>query len=90
MLEHPKLAAILAADTARLPVPRLRGCALRSDLIDPTIALHHGRIVKRTGDSILIEFRSVVEAVRCAIIALVYCEGETRREMRKLMLVPPI
>src|SRR6202030_990764 len=34
---------------------------------DPTIALHHGRVVKRTGDGILIEFRSVVDAVRCAI-----------------------
>jgi adenylate cyclase len=44
---------------------RLR--ALRSDLIDPTIALHHGRVVKRTGDGALVEFRSVVEAVRCAI-----------------------
>ena len=44
---------------------RLRG--LRSDLIDPAIAAHHGRIVKRTGDGSLIEFRSVVDAVRCAI-----------------------
>ena len=44
---------------------RLRG--LRSDLIDPAIDAHHGRIVKRTGDGILIEFRSVVDAVRCAI-----------------------
>ena len=44
---------------------RLR--ALRSDLIDPTIALHRGRIVKRTGDGSLIEFRSVVDAVRCAV-----------------------
>jgi adenylate cyclase len=41
--------------------------ALRSDLIDPTISLHHGRIVKRTGDGVLIEFRSVFDAVRCAI-----------------------
>jgi TolB-like protein len=41
--------------------------ALRSDLIDPTIAVHHGRVVKRTGDGILIEFRSVVDAVRCSI-----------------------
>ena len=41
--------------------------ALRSDLIDPTIAVHHGRVVKRTGDGSLIEFRSVVDAVRCAI-----------------------
>ena len=44
---------------------RLRG--LRSDLIDPAIEAHHGRIVKRTGDGSLIEFRSVVDAVRCAI-----------------------
>jgi adenylate cyclase len=40
---------------------------LRSDLIDPAIAAHHGRIVKRTGDGALVEFRSVVDAVRCAI-----------------------
>jgi class 3 adenylate cyclase len=44
---------------------RLR--ALRSGLIDPTIAVHNGRLVKRTGDGVLIEFRSVVDAVRCAI-----------------------
>jgi adenylate cyclase len=44
---------------------RLR--ALRSDLIDPTIAVHNGRVVKRTGDGSIIEFRSVVDAVRCAI-----------------------
>ena len=44
---------------------RLR--ALRSDLIDPTISVHHGRIVKRTGDGGVIEFRSVVDAVRCAL-----------------------
>jgi adenylate cyclase len=44
---------------------RLR--ALRSDLIDPTISVHRGRIVKRTGDGSVIEFRSVVDAVRCAI-----------------------
>ena len=41
--------------------------ALRSDLIDPTIAVHNGRVVKRTGDGALVEFRSVVDAVRCAI-----------------------
>jgi len=44
---------------------RLRG--LRSDLIDPAIAAHRGRIVKRTGDGSIIEFRSMVDAVRCAI-----------------------
>ena len=70
-----KLAAIMAADVvgySRLAgsdedrtLARLR--ALRSDLIDPTIAVHHGRVVKRTGDGSLIEFRSVVDAVRCAI-----------------------
>jgi class 3 adenylate cyclase len=40
---------------------------LRSDLIDPTIAVHHGHIIKRTGDGSTIEFRSVVDAVNCAI-----------------------
>ncbi|MGH7089726.1 MAG: adenylate/guanylate cyclase domain-containing protein [Stellaceae bacterium] len=70
-----KLAAILAADVAgysRLAgadeertLARLR--ALRSDLIDPTISVHKGRVFKRTGDGILIEFRSVVDAVRCAV-----------------------
>jgi hypothetical protein len=44
---------------------RLR--TLRSDLIDPAIAVHHGRVVKRTGDGFISEFRSVVDAVRCAI-----------------------
>ena len=44
---------------------RLR--SLRSDLIDPIISVHRGRVVKRTGDGSIIEFRSVVDAVRCAI-----------------------
>jgi TolB-like protein len=75
MSEIRKLAAILVADVvgySRLAasdedrtLARLR--ALRSDLIDPTIAVHNGRIVKRTGDGSIIEFRSVVDAVRCAI-----------------------
>ena len=75
MSETRKLAAILVADVvgySRLAgadeertLARLR--ALRSDLIDPAIAAHHGRIVKRTGDGAIIEFRSVVDAVRCAI-----------------------
>src|SRR5215467_2807717 len=55
---------LAAADEERT-LARLR--ALRSDLFDPTIALHHGRVVKRTGDGSIIEFRSVVDAVRCAI-----------------------
>ena len=75
MGETRKIAAILVADIvgySRLAgtdedrtLARLRG--LRSDLIDPAIAAHHGRIVKRTGDGNIIEFRSVVDAVRCAI-----------------------
>ena len=60
------------SDTADLPaqtrIESWRGVrAPRSDLIDPTIAVHHGRVVKRTGDGSIVEFRSVVDAVRCAI-----------------------
>ena len=40
--------------------------ALRRQLVDPKIAEHHGRIVKTTGDGILVEFQSVIDAVRCA------------------------
>ena len=75
MSETRKLAAILVADVvgfSRLAgadeertLARLRG--LRSDLIDPAIAAYHGRIIKRTGDGAIIEFRSVVDAVRCAL-----------------------
>ena len=75
MSETRKIAAILVADVvgySRLAgadeegtLARLRG--LRSDLIDPAIAAHRGRIVKRTGDGSIVEFRSVVDAVRCAI-----------------------
>jgi adenylate cyclase len=75
MSETRKLAAILVADVvgySRLAgtdedrtLARLRG--LRSDVIDPAIAVHHGRIVKRTGDGSIIEFRSAVDAVRCAV-----------------------
>ena len=61
MVGYSRLAA---ADEERI-LARLR--ALRSDLIDPTISVHHGRIVKRTGDGSIIEFNSVVDAVRCAI-----------------------
>jgi len=75
MTENRKLAAILVADIvgfSRLTgtdedsmLARLR--SLRSDVIDPTIAVHSGRVVKRTGAGALVEFRSVVQAVRCAI-----------------------
>jgi TolB-like protein/class 3 adenylate cyclase/Flp pilus assembly protein TadD len=73
--ETRKLAAILVSDVvgySRLAgadeeqtLARLRG--LRSDLIDPTIAARHGRVVKRTGDGAIVEFRSVVDAVNCAV-----------------------
>lgn len=70
-----RLAAILAADVvgySRLTrldeegtLARLR--ALRRDLIDPALAEHRGRLVKTTGDGLLVEFASVVDAVRCAL-----------------------
>jgi len=73
--ETRKLAAIVVSDVvgySRLAgadeeriLARLR--ALRSDLIDPTIAVHNGRVVKHTGDGSIVEFRSVVDAVRYAI-----------------------
>ena len=69
-----RLAAILAADVAgysRLigadeegTLDRLK--AIRAELIDPKIAEHRGRIVKTTGDGLLVEFASVVDALRCA------------------------
>jgi adenylate cyclase len=75
MSESRKLAAILVTDIvgySRLAgadeertLARIRG--LRSDLVEPTIAAHRGRVVKRTGDGSIVEFRSVVDAVRCAI-----------------------
>jgi adenylate cyclase len=71
-----KLVAILAADIAgysRLvgldeegTLARLR--SLRREVIDPTIAAHRGRTVKTTGDGMLVEFGSVVDAVRCAVV----------------------
>jgi TolB-like protein/class 3 adenylate cyclase len=73
--ETRKLAAILVADIvgySRLAgadedraLARLR--AVRSDLIDPLHLVHNGRVVKRTGDGAIVEIRSVVDAVRCAI-----------------------
>src|SRR5215472_14806844 len=76
-----RLAAILAADVAGYS--RLMGAdeegtlarlkALRRELADPKIKEHHGRIVKTTGDGLLLEFASVVDAVRCAV--------EVQREM---------
>jgi adenylate cyclase len=72
-----KLAAILAADVAGYS--RLMGAdeegtlaalkALRRELADPKIKEHRGRIVKTMGDGLLVEFASVVDAVRCAVVA---------------------
>jgi adenylate cyclase len=69
-----RLAAILAADVAGYS--RLIGVdeggtlqalkAIRAELINPKIDLHHGRLVKTTGDGLLLEFNSVVDALRCA------------------------
>jgi adenylate cyclase len=76
-----RLAAILAADVAGYS--RLMGAdeegtlarlkAIRRELADPKIKEHRGRIVKTTGDGLLVEFPSVVDAVRCAV--------EVQREM---------
>ena len=81
MSQTRRLAAILAADVAGYS--RLMGAdeegtlqrlkALRRELVDPKIAEHNGRIVKTTGDGLLVEFPSVVDAVRCAV--------EVQREM---------
>src|SRR6266446_5209167 len=75
MAASRRLAAILAADVAGYS--RLMGAdeegtldrlkAHRRQLVDPKIAEHHGRIVKTTGDGMLVEFPSVVDAVRCAV-----------------------
>src|SRR5271169_1025407 len=69
-----RLAAILAADVAGYSLligadeegtlDRLR--SIRAELIDPTITAHRGRLVKTTGDGLLVEFGSVVDALRCA------------------------
>jgi TolB-like protein/class 3 adenylate cyclase len=75
MSQTRRLAAILAADVAGYS--RLMGAdeegtlkrlkALRRELLDPKIAEHKGRLVKTTGDGLLVEFGSVVDALRCAV-----------------------
>jgi adenylate cyclase len=79
MAENPRaerrLAAILAADVAGYS--RLMGAdeegtlerlkALRRELVEPMLTEHHGRIVKVTGDGVLVAFSSVVDAVRCGV-----------------------
>ena len=73
--EQRRLAVIVAADV--VGYSRLMGYdesgtfaalkTLRRDVVDPNIAEHRGRIVKTTGDGLLLEFPSVVDAVRCAV-----------------------
>src|SRR6201997_4086962 len=75
MSQTRRLTAILAADVAGYS--RLMGAdeegtlerlkALRRELLDPKITEHHGRLVKTTGDGLLVEFASVVDAVRCSV-----------------------
>src|ERR1700730_7097643 len=75
MASTRRLAAVLAADVAGYS--RLMGAdeegtheSLKvhfEQLINPTIGAHHGRLVKTTGDGLLVEFASVVDAVRCAV-----------------------
>jgi class 3 adenylate cyclase len=101
MSETRKIAAILVSDVvgySRLAgadeegtLARLR--ALRSDLIDPTISVHHGRVVKRTGDGSVIEFRSVVDAVRCLCATCIPSPRVNRPSAtcsRPSMIAPPI
>jgi class 3 adenylate cyclase len=89
-----RLAAILAADV--VGYSRLMGAdeegtlerlkALRHELIDSKVAEHHGRIVKTIGDGLLVEFASVVNAVRCAVeVQQAIPERDTRVEAESRM-----
>ena len=86
MSQTRRLAAILAADVAGYS--RLMGVdeegtltelkAIRRERVDPKIAEYHGRIVKTTGDGLLVEFASVVDAMRCAVeVQHAMAEGNT-------------
>jgi adenylate cyclase len=85
MTEQRRLAAIVSADVAGYS--RLMGSdesgtlaalkSLRQEIVDPAIANHGGRIVKTTGDGLLLEFPSVVNAVRCAVEVQTAMAGRT-------------
>ncbi len=89
MSQTRRLAAILAADVAGYS--RLMGAdeegtlerlkALHRELVDPKIAEHHGRIVKTTGDGLLVEFASVVDALRCAVACSRRCPSGADTEL---------
>ena len=87
MSQTRRLAAILAADVAGYS--RLIGTdeegtlnplrAIRGEVVDPSIAQYRGRVVKTTGDGLLVEFTSVVDALRCATeIQNAMAEGNTK------------
>jgi TolB-like protein/class 3 adenylate cyclase len=91
--EQRRLAAILVADMfgySRLMETDERGTIARqkvhrAELIDPKITEHHGRIVKTTGDGMLVEFASVVDAVECAVAiqrAMLEREAEVPNDRR--------
>ena len=93
-----RLAAILAADV--VGYSRLMGVdeegtlrqlkLLRKELVDPKIIEHRGRIVKTTGDGLLVEFASVIDAVRCAVEvqrAMIECHGDVSEEQRMMFRV---
>src|SRR5271170_3192516 len=94
-LVERRLAAILAADVVGYSrmmgadevgtLRRLR--AYRSELIDPAIAARRGRIVKTTGDGMLVEFASAVDAVACAITAQRALAGRNAGEAEGQRLV---
>jgi adenylate cyclase len=83
MTEQRRLAAIVSADVAGYS--RLMGRdesgtlaalkAIRLEVVDPAIARHGGRVVKTTGDGLLLEFPSVVNAVRCAVEVVIWFSG---------------
>jgi class 3 adenylate cyclase len=94
--ESRKLAAILVSDVvgysrrAGADEDRILGAAAGATKRPnyPTIAVHHGRVVKRTGDGSIIEFRSVVDAVNCAVEAASDADGASRHLHQRSLYFP--